>query len=266
MASAQQLVRIICWNDELAKQYAEELSGMGYRVEASSLRGSGGVITHFKSLSPAAIVIDLDRLPSHGREVAIVLRASKTTRHIPIVFAGGAEEKVARIRAELPDAVFASRKKLAAALKRAIASPPIDPVHLTPHMQRWGDASLPRKLGIATGMQVALLCREEDGLQEIIGELPENASLTPRITAETRLILYAVHSLQELDTVIDRAVVQLPKGASFWIVHPKAAGRQRIDFNQNDVRGLALSRGFVDYKVCSVDTQWSALKFTRKKQ
>jgi hypothetical protein len=266
MATATQVVRLICWNDELAKQHADEIVAAGYRVEASSLRGSSAFITHFKNLNPVAVVIDLDRLPSHGREVAIVLRGSKTTRHIPIVFAGGVDEKVARIRAELPDAAFTSWKRLASVLRRAIASPPIHPVHLAPHMQRWGDSSLPRKLGITSGMQVALLCRAEDGLQEIIGELPAGASMIPRATAETRLILYAVHSLQELDTVIEHASGHLPKGASFWIAHPKAAGKQRIDFNQNDVRKLALSRGFVDYKVCSVNTYWSALKFVRKKQ
>jgi hypothetical protein len=39
----------------------------------------------------------------------------------------------------------------------------------------------------------------------------------------------------------------------------------RPDFNQNDVRNAALAVGLVDYKVCAVDSQWSGLKFTRKK-
>jgi hypothetical protein len=266
MATAKRLVRLVCWKEEQAEQRAEEITAVGYRVEASSLRVAGAFITHFKTLNPAAVVIDLDRLPSHGREVAITLRGSKTTRHIPIVFAGGADEKVARIRTELPDAVFTSWKKLSSALRHAIDSPPLHPAQLAPHMQRWGDSSLPRKLGITSGMQVALLCRAEDALQEIIGDLPEGASIVSRASRETRLMLYAVHSLQELDTVIDHAYVHLPKGASFWIVHPKTGGKQRINFNQNDVRNLASSRGFVDYKVCSVNAIWSALKFARKKQ
>jgi CheY-like chemotaxis protein len=263
MTAALQLVRLVCWKEELAKQRADEITALGYRVEAASLRVSGAFITHFRNLNPAAVIIDLDRMPSHGREVAIVLRASKTTRHIPIVFAGGAEEKVERLHAELPDAIFTGWKKLAPALKRAIAAPPINPIHLTPHMQRWGDSSLPRKLGISAGMEVALLCHDDDGLEESIGELPDGASLQHRIGSKTRLILYAVHTLRELDSAIDHACAHLPKGASFWIVHPKATAKRHRDFTQNDVRALALPRGFVDYKVCSVDAQWSEV-YTQK--
>jgi hypothetical protein len=266
MAKTPQLIRLVCWNDQLAQQRAKEIEALGYSVEASSLHGQSAFITYFRNLNPAAVVVDLDRLPSHGREVGVLLRGSKTTRHIPLVFAGGAEEKVARIRGELPDAIFTSWEKLSPALKRSISSPPLDPAHITPHMQRWGDSNLPRKLGIVAGMEVALLAREEDGLAEIIGELPEGALLHPKVSASTRLILYATHSLRELDAAIDHAGTHLPKGASFWIIHPKTAAKLRTDFNQNDVRELALSRGFVDYKVCSVDARWSALKFTRKKQ
>lgn len=265
MARAAQLVRLICWNDELAQQHAIEITKLGYRVEASSLRGSSAFVSHFRDLNPAAVVVDLDRLPSHGREIGVALRSSKTTRHIPLVYVGGVEEKVARIRDELPDAAFTSWQRLSPVLKRAIASPPIAPVRPTPHMERWNAASLPKKLGIAANMRVALIGGAEDGLEEIIGELPEGASISPRIGTNTKLVLYAAHSLRELDAAINHAQTYLPEGVHFWIIHPKSTAKQHTDFNQNDVRSLALTSGFVDYKVCSVDVQWSGLKFARKK-
>ncbi|HEX3436363.1 MAG TPA: hypothetical protein VHT24_06305 [Pseudacidobacterium sp.] len=260
-----QLVRLICWNDELARQRAQEIAASGYKVEASSLRGSSAFVSHFREIKPDAVVLDLDRLPSHGREIAIVLRTSKSTRHIPIVFAGGLEEKVARLRDELPDVVFTSWQKITSALKRAIASPPIEPVQLTPHMQRWNASSLTKKLGIAAKMKVALIGGAEDGMEEIIGELPDGAFIITRITTDTKLVLYVVHSLRELDAALDHLQARLPEGASFWIIHPKSAAKQHTDFNQNDVRNLALGCGFVDYKVCSVDERWSGLKFARRK-
>jgi hypothetical protein len=137
MGLASQLVRLICWNEELAQQRAKEIAKLGYRVDASSLRGSSAFISHFRNLNPAIALIDLDRLPSYGREVGIVLRGSKTTRHIPIVFAGGVEEKVARLHIELPDATFTSWEKIGSALKQAITADPIEPVQPTPHMERW---------------------------------------------------------------------------------------------------------------------------------
>src|SRR5580692_11640231 len=114
---ATQTVRLVCWNDELAEQRSAEIARLGYRVDASSLRGS------------------------------------KTTRHLPIVFAGGVEEKVARLRSELPDAVFTLWEKITPALKRAMASPPIEPVRPVPHMERWNRSSLTQKLGIAANMK-----------------------------------------------------------------------------------------------------------------
>ena len=266
MARAAPLIRLICWNDELAQQHAKEIAKLGYKVEASSLRGSSAFVTHFRSLNPAAVAIDLDRLPSHGREVAIVLRSSKTTRHIPVVFAGGVEEKVARLRTELPDAVFTSWEKVGKALKQAITNAPIEPVQPTPHMERWHDTALTRKLGIAAKMKIALIGGAEDGMEEIIGELPEGASLSQRLGPGTQLVLYVVHSLRELDAAVDHAQSHLPEGASFWIVHPKTTAKLRTDFDQNDVRALGLARGFVDYKVCAVDAQWSGLKFARRKR
>ena len=41
-----------------------------------------------------AFVIDLDRLPSQGRDVGVTLRRAKSSRYVALVFAGGAPEKV----------------------------------------------------------------------------------------------------------------------------------------------------------------------------
>jgi hypothetical protein len=56
----------------------------------------------------------------------------------------------------------------------------------------------------------------------------------------------------------------LPAQASLWIVHPKQSSPLASDFNQDDVREVGLAQGFVDYKVCAVDKDWSALKFARR--
>ena len=57
---------------------------------------------------PDAFVVDLDRRPSEGRSVAVQLRGYASTRLVPLVFAGGEEEQVARVRNLLPDATYVS--------------------------------------------------------------------------------------------------------------------------------------------------------------
>ena len=125
---------------------------------------------------------------------------------------------------------------------------------------------LPKKLGIVAAQQraceVALLGAPE-GFREGLGELPL-ATFTSRIKPSANLALVFVRTAEEVATAADLLAIQLPVGASAWIVHPKQ--QHKPGFNQNDVRDAALARGLVDYKVCSVDDDWSGLKFAHRKR
>ena len=256
-------VRLICWKEDLARERARVLKAAGISVDASPLNPSG-VIGHFRANMPEAVIIDLDRIPSHGREVAVALRQSKATRHLPIVFAGGAKEKVARIRRELPDAFFADWTKVGPALTKALKHAPAEPVKPISHMQRYAGTSLVKKLGFKPGMKAALLAPPE-GFEETLGDLPDGAEVQTKITRDTGLVLWFVRSRTELDRETEYLSARLPAGCSVWIIHPKQASRYKVDFNQNDVRAAGLVAGLVDYKVCAVDADWSGLKFARKK-
>jgi len=257
-------VRLVSWNDEVARLRARELTALGFTVDARPMRDCGGVVGHFREMAPDAVVLDLDRMPSQGRAVGVMLRDSKTTRRLPLVFAGGAAEKVERIRGELPDAVFTAWNKIGDAVREAMAHPVANPVKAKSHTERSAGTPLVEKLDIRPGMQAAVL-GGFDGFEELLGELPESASLARKFTAETRLALYIVRSARELANAYEHAAACLPKEASFWIIHPKQTKTARADFNQNDVRERGLESGFVDYKVCSVNGEWSGLKFARRR-
>jgi hypothetical protein len=76
-----------------------------------------------RAAPPAAVVIDLGRLPSHGRDVGVGVRTSKATRHVPLVFVDGAKAKVAKVRETLPDATFTTWDEIVGALTAALADP-----------------------------------------------------------------------------------------------------------------------------------------------
>ena len=142
--------------------------------------------------------------------------------------------------------------------KKSASETPTKPVHkvyTTPP---------PKKLGIAEEMQVALIAAS-DGFEECLGELPPGVTFTTRLTPSTGLALCFVRSLSDLAATLDLLVPRLPTQTHFWIIYPKRAGRYKVDFNENHVRDSGLAAGFVDYKVCSVDNDWSALKFSRRK-
>ncbi len=126
---------------------------------------------------------------------------------------------------------------------------------------------LPRKLGLVTakgGVGEVAVLGEPEGFRALLGELPELVQIQKRLRATTALALCFVRSSAELKLLIELLEAQLPRAAHVWLLHPKA--RLKPDFNQNDVRDAGLAVGLVDYKVCSVDEDWSGLKFAWRKR
>jgi hypothetical protein len=121
-----------------------------------------------------------------------------------------------------------------------------------------------KKLGINANMEVALLAAP-DAFEGLLGDLPENTVFASRIRPTTGLALCFIRSLTDLAATLDLLTLRLPKQTSVWIIHPKRTGKHHADFNQNHVRDESLAAGLVDYKVCSVDNDWSALKFSWRK-
>src|SRR5579859_4498564 len=119
-------VRLYHWKAEEAGPLIAKLRAAGYEViHKPEARTS---MRELKESGVVAVVIDLSRMPSHGKYVGAWVRGSKSTRHIPLVFVGGEAEKVAAIKEQIPDAVYSSVAGVGAALRKAIAKPPSDPV------------------------------------------------------------------------------------------------------------------------------------------
>jgi hypothetical protein len=262
-----QTLRLVSWNPEAAAERARLLEKAGFKVHAGPAP-TKQMGAHFRDLAPSAIVIDLDRLPSHGRAVGVVLRTTKSTRQFPLVFAGGEPEKVERVRRDMPDACFTDWKNAAQAIRAYLRQAPAIPVgHLVQppaYMDQFSGSSTIKKLGFKAGMKIAMIGAPE-GFVEQLGELPDNIEIGDRMARHTGLALWFVRSRRELESEIDFMSARLPEGCSIWIVHPKQTSRSKADFNQNDVRSVALAAGLVDYKVCSIDSDWSGLKFARKR-
>ncbi len=259
-------LRLVCWNGSDAQRHAADLRRDGYRVSAEPLANPGGAVRYFRELDPDVIVIDLDRLPSHGRELGMSLRASKSTCHLRLVFAGGLAAKIDAIRTALPGAIFAPWEDAPAAIKRAMVQAPAPRLRSRELPRATGPGALERKLDIKPQTRFAILAPSCEGawLSELLTSVPQGAVEQRRLDGSTTLALFVVSSRRELVHAFAQAGTSLPPSASLWIVHPKQTSLLAADFNQDDVREAGLSRGFVDYKVCAVDKDWSALKFARR--
>jgi hypothetical protein len=267
--SSKKTLRLICWNEADASARAAILRHAGYRVIADPPENAGGMVSYFRELSPDAVVIDLDRLPSHGRELGLSLRASKSTSHLRLVFAGGLPAKIETVHAAIPDGIFTPWDDgVGAAIERAIAQP--EPARLPSRElpKPIGPGSLERKLDIKPQSHFVIITVSRDDsqwLEELLTTVAEGAIRQHRVDATTTLALFPVATRRDLMRAFEQARSSLPPNASLWIVHPKRTSTLAADFNQDDVREAGLAHGFVDYKVCAVDKDWSALKFARRK-
>jgi hypothetical protein len=254
-------VQLIHWNEGEASERAMWLADAGFEV-ACDLAAGPAFFRQLASDPPDAIVIDLDRLPSQGRDFGVGLRIQAGTRWIPLVFVGGRPDKVASVKALLPDATYTSWDEIAAALSAAMADPPADPVVPASRMAGYADKPLPTKLGIKPGMTVSLEAAPVD-VAGILGELPQEVTLQEGNQGAADLVLWFVRNGAELAGAMDRMAARAG-GAPLWIIWPKRSSGVTTDLTQNLVRKAGLTAGLVDYKICSVDATWSALLFTRR--
>lgn len=253
-------VRLIHAKPDAAAERVAALEKAGYAVEYDRL--TPAVLKRLKQDPPDGVVIDLDRAPSQGRDVGLALRAAKATLHLPLVFAGGEESKVARTRELLPDAVFSSWSGIGRAVRRAIARPPDDPVVPGSQFAAYAGTPLPKKLGIAPEAVVALVGAPRD-FEETLGRLPPDVSVRRRAAGKPDVTLWFVRSRQELEGRVAK-MVRFSETGGLWIVWPKRRAPIESDLTQQVVREVGMAAGMVDFKVCSVDETWSGLRFTRR--
>jgi CheY-like chemotaxis protein len=253
-------VRLIHWNGPEGRERKLRLASMGHHADFDDVDGPG-LGRLLRSTTPDAFLIDLSRLPSHGREVAMWLRSTKSTRHVPIVFVDGDPAKVAKLKQLLPDATFTSWARLASTLPKAIARPVADPV--VPPSSIYSGKPTVEKLGIRPGMRVCLINAPPRFADSLVPK-PAKVTYTARPTAECDLFVVFVRSHRELAVSLSKLLADIAR-QTVWFAWPKKVSRVKTELGGNVVREAGLSAGWVDFKICSIDDTWSGLAFKRRK-
>jgi len=255
-------IRLVHWNAVEARERAERLRSAGYAVEHEMLDAAG--LRRLRDDPPDAVIIDLSRIPSQGRDVGLGIRIRKATRHVPLVFVGGAPEKVARVQGLLPDATYTTWAEIHASLQHAISHPPADPVVPDSTMAGYAGAPLPKKLGIKANAVVGLVNAPEH-FEGTLGDLPDGVVVRRNPKERSDVVLWFVESRKDLEAGI-QSMVTAAKNGGLWIIWPKKSSGFVSDLSQSVVRELGLAAGLVDFKVCAVDRTWSGLRFTQRKR
>jgi hypothetical protein len=227
----------------------------GHDVETVMPKGPAD-LKRMRERPPDAFVVDLDRRPSEGRSVAVQLRRYASTRPVPLVFAGGEEDQVARVRNLLPDATYVSWGGVLGGLKRArVLAKPVVPST----MDAYSQTELEPKLGVRDGTTLLLL-----GAPDGFGKALRRAELVEEGPAQ--LVMLFCGSSDELTEQFEDAKAAIALGGTLWICWPKKSSGVECDVGQVEVRRHAMDRGLVDFKVAAIDQTWSGLRFARKKR
>ena len=263
MAAAKIRVRLFHWHEAEAAERAQLLAAAGFDADYD-YKIEPGFVRRLAERKPHALIIDLSRLPSHGREVGIHARRARVTRFKPLVFVGGNSETVAKIRALIPDATFTEWAAIKPAVRQALRDAPVVPVLPDPYMQRWAATPLAAKLGLKPGVEAALL-GAPDGFAEFV-RAPEAVGIRSLVTPKTTLILLFARSCDELDLRLNAISSRLPY-VRLWICWPKAAARKiKTDLSQKVVLETARAHGLATYKILSIDRDWSGMLFCARRE
>jgi CheY-like chemotaxis protein len=253
---------LIHWKENEVPERLALLRPLGGEVVAAAPAGPAP-LRALSDSTPDVIVIDLSRLPSRGRDVALALRQRRSSRHVPIVFVEGVSEKVETIRRLVPGAHFAEWSGIVGSVRAALAAP-IDMTPPSSVFAPYADRPLAAKLGLKANMTVALV-DAHDGLIESLDGLPEPLRFVHEPGVRCALTLWWVRSLAELEGAAGRIAEQAAFGP-VWIVYPKRTSALRSDITQAGIRDVANALDLVDYKFCGIDATWAGMLLRRRLQ
>ena len=121
-----------------------------------------------------------------------------------------------------------------------------------------------QKLGYKDGLTVLTVNAPASYVNMLGDSLPKL-----RLVKSTNGPVFAVHlfvTSHETCTVTLTALrKQIDQTGMVWVSWPKKTSKICGDIDENVIRSVALPLGFVDIKVCAVDSDWSGLKLVIRK-
>jgi hypothetical protein len=125
---------------------------------------------------------------------------------------------------------------------------------------------LTQKLGIKPGMSIAVL-NAPPNIDAILGELPDDVSITRRLRGHHDLVLIFIAHQVELAARVPALISAIAPNGMIWVAWPKRASKIETDMTEDVIREIVLpTSDLVDVKVCAIDQVWSGLKLVIRKE
>jgi hypothetical protein len=126
-------------------------------------------------------------------------------------------------------------------------------------MAGYSGTPLAKKLGIKEGHRVAFPSAP-DRFRQLLGDLPENVTIRPRLRGPLDVIIFFTKRRAELERRLPALRRAMDPAAGLWIAWPKRASGVDTDMTEDVARELGLANRLVDNKVAAIDETWSGLR------
>jgi hypothetical protein len=126
-------------------------------------------------------------------------------------------------------------------------------------------SSVAQKLGIKSGMTVAIGGQPVSDVRELLGELPEDVAVGERTGAAVDQVLLAADGLSELASMLPGVWDALSPGGRLWVWYRKGANKARAQgseapLHRDTLQALLAQHGMDGVTLVSVDDVWSAMR------
>ncbi len=255
-------LRVLQLKEDETNRKTKLLRAAGHDLDLDPFTGPV-TLKEIAAMPPDAIIIDLDRTPSQGRDIAVALKHRIATRSIPLVMAGGDPAKVSKIMILLPNLTYCEWPRIRGAIRSAhkqdqTQNPP-DSVFTA-----YGGRSLSAKLGIKPKDRVALLGAPAN-FKATLGALPPDVKLAGQARGPFAVVIQFLSTRSNLERRFPVAARACGEKGRLWIAWPKKSSGKAKDVDQKVVRAFGLAEGWVDFKIASFDSTWTGLCFVRRK-
>lgn len=127
-------------------------------------------------------------------------------------------------------------------------------------MEHLNDTPLHQKLEIEEGFEVKLI-NEPEGFLNSLNGIREKVHFKKILNEPIDLIHLFTRSKKELLVEFTGLKHFIKKNGKFWVSWQKKSSSYVSDLDEDVIREIGMMNGLIDTKTCSIDENWSALKF-----
>lgn len=127
-------------------------------------------------------------------------------------------------------------------------------------MKNIDNTPLHKKLGIKEGFTVKIINEPDNYLNSLNG-IRETIYFRKVLNDRIDLIHLFTRSKKELIVEFPGLKKFIKITGALWVSWPEKSSQHISDLNESIVREIGLANGLIDTQICSIDDNWTAIKF-----